>query len=219
MSEAVKPVDLSIIVPCYNEVGKIATHAGYILDFCAKQFRGKSIELILIDDGSTDGTTAVLQQLINDHPQVKAVFFAKNKGRGCAIKAGFKKSVGDLLIVLDADLSYDVKHIERIMQAFDSDDAIDAVVVSPYMRGGTTRGVPPFRLVLSRLANWLFGGSFFGRPGNGDLRGTWLSRRFDPRPAVVRGRQGTSFGDPTQALGAWGAYCGDPGTLGVGGKP
>ncbi|MDA1141115.1 MAG: hypothetical protein O3B01_21315, partial [Planctomycetota bacterium] len=70
---------------------------------------------------------------------------------------------GDLVITLDADLSYDVEHIGDILKTFQGNSEIDTVVVSAYMKGGRVENVPWFRLFFSRMANWLLAPSFQNR--------------------------------------------------------
>jgi hypothetical protein len=76
---------------------------------------------------------------------------------------GISSSRGDYVICLDADLSYDEKHIGSILDCFEGDPKTDVVVVSPYMKGGYTKGVPWGRLMVSRLANWILAGFFEGK--------------------------------------------------------
>jgi len=151
--------DVSLIIPCFNEVATIGHTVHQVLDYMASRYTGKSFELILIDDGSTDGTTNLLMQFMQHFPVVQAVFFKTNQGRGAAIKAGIQRSQGACVILLDADLSYDVNHIGEILDNFQSTRS-DVVIVSPYRSGGVVRGVPFWRLMLSRAANWILSGFF-----------------------------------------------------------
>lgn len=154
---------LSIIIPCYNEAGIIAGTAEGVRTYMSAALADLTYELILIDDGSTDGTRQVLEGLEGDVAQVRAIHFPANRGRGAAIKAGISASRGDHVICLDADLSYDVDHIGEIMSTFEVQPDTDAVVVSAYMREGSARGVPWQRLALSRLANWILARLVAGR--------------------------------------------------------
>lgn len=155
--------DVSIIIPCYNEAETIAGTVEAVTTHMSAALADLTYELILVNDGSTDSTRQVLEGLEGDVDQVRAIHFPANRGRGAAIKAGISASRGDHVICLDADLSYDVDHIGEILDTFEREPVADAVVVSPYMEGGTARGVPWKRLAVSRLANWVFSRLVTGR--------------------------------------------------------
>jgi len=153
-------LDLSIAIPCYNEVSTLGKTVETVVSYMKQHYAQVRYELILINDGSTDGTSDVIIELTHRHEQIRPIFFPYNKGRGAAIKAGLANALGEYLILLDADLSYDVEHIGAIIEQFIEDPRTDVVVVSPYMPGGKVQGVPLFRLILSRMANWILSGSF-----------------------------------------------------------
>jgi glycosyltransferase involved in cell wall biosynthesis len=76
----------------------------------------KSYELIFIDDGSTDGSFAVLAELHEQHPEVKVIRFRKNYGKAAALSAGFKKATGDFVVTMDADLQDDPAEIPALLE-------------------------------------------------------------------------------------------------------
>lgn len=170
------PNSLSIIIPCYNEEATIQGTAETILAYMQETWPQYEYEIILIDDGSTDGTRDVLEKFRESHEEIETILFPFNRGRGEALKAGINSSRGFYVICLDADLSYDEKHIGNILSKFEENPSIDVVVVSPYMTGGTVQGVPFGRLLLSRLANWILAGFF--------------SERLSTVTCVVRGYRG-----------------------------
>ena len=149
---------ISIVMPCFNEADHIADTAQAVVRHIEKSWPGRRYELLLVNDGSTDGTEAALQDICARLQHVRVHSFPYNKGRGAALKAGFALSSCDYIIALDADLSYDVGHINEIMAVLDGDRSVDAVIVSAYMKGGLTQGVPFKRLFVSRAANWLLSG-------------------------------------------------------------
>ena len=152
---------VSIVIPCYNEEDKIELTLRNISQYMAEYFPGRDYELLPVNDGSTDKTSEIINTLSNQIPQiVPNCGFEKNRGRGSAIKYGIRISRCDYVICLDADLSYDVEHIGKILSAFAHTSTPDVVVVSPYMPGGSVKGVPLMRLTLSRMANWILAGSF-----------------------------------------------------------
>jgi len=154
---------ISLIIPCFNEADGIAGTVGTIRSYMQEEQADHSYEIILIDDGSSDGTGEILKELSEEHENVRSIHFPYNRGRGAAFRAGISTSKGDHVIALDADLSYDEKHIGSILKCFEEDPRTDVVVVSPYMKGGSSHGVPWGRLFVSRMANWILGGFFAGK--------------------------------------------------------
>ncbi len=75
----------------------------------------KSFEVIFIDDGSTDGSFAVLAELHKQHPEVKVIRFRKNYGKAAALSAGFKKAAGKFIVTMDADLQDDPNEIPGLL--------------------------------------------------------------------------------------------------------
>lgn len=150
---------VSIIVPCFNEAEIIEKTAREIQLYMKNHYTDYSYELLLVDDGSGDDTGKIIKKLSEDS-HIFGIYFPKNLGRGAAIKAGITKSKGDIVALLDADLSYDVHHLGKILDAFAKDHRLDVVVISPYMKGGQVSGVPWKRLMLSRFANWILAGFF-----------------------------------------------------------
>lgn len=156
-------MQLSILIPCYNEGETISVTQVTIRDYMAQHFAALDYELILVNDGSTDTTAQALERLADADPRVRAQHLPFNQGRGAALRRGIEVSRGERIICLDADLSYDVAHIGDILRAFENRPPPDVVVVSTYMRGGRQQGVPFSRLVVSRVANWILSGFFAGK--------------------------------------------------------
>ncbi len=95
-------MDLSIVVPAYNEAESLPELAEWIDKVCASS--SIDYELIVIDDGSTDGTWEVLKRLTAMNGKVKAIRFRRNYGKAAALQTGFETSAGDVVITMDADL-------------------------------------------------------------------------------------------------------------------
>lgn len=92
---------LSVVIPVYNEAATVAE----IID--RVQSTEVQKEIIVVDDGSTDGTRDVLAGLENLHPNLRVILQPRNRGKGAALRAGFQQAAGDYVLVQDADLEYD----------------------------------------------------------------------------------------------------------------
>src|SRR5258708_2330590 len=92
---------ISVVIPVYNERATIAQLIGRV------QAVEMEKEIIVVDDGSTDGTPEVLDQLEKRYDNLRVFLQAKNRGKGAALRVGFQAATGDYVIIQDADLEYD----------------------------------------------------------------------------------------------------------------
>ncbi len=106
-----KEYSVSVVIPCHNEVGNV--------DRCVTEMKkfGISTELIFVDDGSTDGTAAAIKPHLNEEIEVKVISYSPNRGKGNAVKAGFDAATGDILMILDADLTTHPDELQPIYEA------------------------------------------------------------------------------------------------------
>lgn len=100
---------LSVVIPAYNEESTLANVVGEVLKL------PHVLEVIVVDDGSTDGTRQVCEEL-GRVPKVRIVHMPRNQGKCAALKAGFALSTGEIVIVQDADLEYDPNEIPDVIQ-------------------------------------------------------------------------------------------------------
>jgi glycosyltransferase involved in cell wall biosynthesis len=124
--------ELSIVIPCYNEVGTIEEILAAVR---ASEVDDK--EIIIVDDGSVDGTREKLAAIAGA-PDVKVILHEKNRGKGAALRSGFKEATGDVVIVQDADLEYDPKEYGKLVAPIRSGKA-DVVFGSRFAGGESHR--------------------------------------------------------------------------------
>jgi glycosyltransferase involved in cell wall biosynthesis len=119
---------LSIIIPVYNEKNTVNKIIQQVQDVELDMEK----EIILIDDGSTDGTREILKNL--EYPNVKVKLHEKNQGKGSALQTGFSLATGDFVIIQDADLEYDPREYPVLLTPL-LDGRADAVYGSRFLGG------------------------------------------------------------------------------------
>jgi glycosyltransferase involved in cell wall biosynthesis len=122
---------LSLVVPVYNEVKTVIETINSLLKL---EFIN---QIVIVDDGSIDGTKDLLQTLSNN-PIVKIVFNDSNKGKGYSLRTGFKYAVGPFVGIQDADLEYDPKDLIKFLPPLINNQA-DAVFGSRFKSGDVGR--------------------------------------------------------------------------------
>ncbi len=115
-----------MVVPCYNEHATILTLLKHVAD--SPWVR----EIIVVDDGSTDDTRAILADL--DNPMVRVIVHERNQGKGAALRTGFAQSTSEFIIVQDADLEYDPNEFGDLLPPI-LDDKADVVFGSRFLSG------------------------------------------------------------------------------------
>jgi len=137
--------DLSLVVPVYNERDNLEPLLLEIGRGLAGQ--GWRYEVLMVDDGSTDDSVAVLDRLRAAHPELRVVCFAANAGQTAALDAGFRRARGPIVVTLDGDLQNDPADIPRLVRQMDGWDAVVGVRV--------VRRDSLVRRVSSRIANFV----------------------------------------------------------------
>jgi glycosyltransferase involved in cell wall biosynthesis len=135
----------------FNEAENVEATISRVKEALAS-FNG-TYEIVAVNDGSTDNTFEILNRLAEQDKKLKIVSYAKNFGRGMALRKGFQESKGEIVVSIDADLSYDPHYINDLLETLRSEQDIDFVLASPYMPGGGVQNVPFLRLWISRLGN------------------------------------------------------------------
>ncbi len=120
-----RPIDVSIVIPMFNEVENLRELVDRVGDALAPtRWR---FELILVDDGSRDGSAALLRELADGTDWLHPVVLARNYGQSIALQAGFDRALGRYVVTLDADLQNDPADIPTLVERLEQDDEIDVI--------------------------------------------------------------------------------------------
>jgi glycosyltransferase involved in cell wall biosynthesis len=138
---------LSVVIPVYNESGTLEN----LIQRVSAVDYGCELEIVIVDDGSQDGSGDIAQSLSSRHGNLVFLRHEKNAGKGAALRTGFARASGDIVIVQDADLEYDPREIPSLIELI-RDDIADVVFGSRFLSRG------PHRVLYYRhyLANRMF---------------------------------------------------------------
>ncbi|MHC1626912.1 MAG: glycosyltransferase family 2 protein [Methanoculleaceae archaeon] len=149
---------IAIIIPLYNEEQLVMLYPERLFQVVEKIMTkfGESCEYIMVDDGSSDSTLQRLNELQERYPSVTVLSHGKNRGLGAALRTGFEHCTADIVITMDADLTYQPKDIEILLNTFYETNA-DCVSASPYREKHLSSEITsPFRLYISKSVNLLY---------------------------------------------------------------
>jgi glycosyltransferase involved in cell wall biosynthesis len=133
---------ISVVVPVYNEINTIREILRRV------QAVGVADEILVVDDGSSDGTSEILKDYEDDHC-VKVIFHTRNQGKGAAVRTGIRNASGDLLLIQDADLEYDPRDYEMLLKPI-REDLADVVYGSRFL-GAPRRPVMFWHMVANKV--------------------------------------------------------------------
>lgn len=145
-------VDVSVIIPTLNERANIDSLLTRILK-TSKSYSTFNLEIIVVDDGSTDGTRECVQNWESNYP-VRLLARDSERGLATAILSGAEIAKGDIIVIMDADLSHPPEKIPQLVEPIMA-GSHDMAVGSRYIPGGSTPGWSVFRRVCSRFATFL----------------------------------------------------------------
>ncbi|MFT4113830.1 dolichyl-phosphate beta-glucosyltransferase [Silvibacterium sp.] len=108
------PIQISIVIPAYNESARIGRTLEETLRVVAE--RQWDAEVLVVNDGSTDDTAAIVQGFASSHPQLRLIENPGNRGKGYSVRHGMLKAVGSIVMFTDADLSAPIEEAERLFE-------------------------------------------------------------------------------------------------------
>ncbi len=133
---------LSVIIPVYNEVQNIREILKRV------QATGLPWEILIVDDGSTDGTRDILKEL-DGKDKIRVILHEKNQGKGAAVRTGFSEAKGDVFLIQDADLEYDPRDYTAILKPIE--EGIADVVYGSRFLGGPRRSTMFWHMIANKL--------------------------------------------------------------------
>lgn len=150
---------LALVIPALNESAIIVQHVRELAAWMQRHLPEISYEIVVVNDGSTDGMDVLLAEEATQMPQLRVLHHPTNWGRGRAIRTAMEHTQTDYFIALDADLSYGPEHIACLLKPLMS-GMVDLTLASPYHPQGSVHNVPRFRAWLSRTGNRVLSHSF-----------------------------------------------------------
>jgi len=143
MSDTSREPEISVVIPAYNEAESLPILLAELRHVLAAT--GRTWEIVLVDDGSTDGTAERIRAEAAAEPRIRPVLLAANAGQSAALAAGFVRMRGRVVVTLDADLQNDPADLPRLLAALEDADVVSGI--------RTDRQDSALRLVSSRIAN------------------------------------------------------------------
>ncbi|MDP3770293.1 MAG: glycosyltransferase [Candidatus Sungbacteria bacterium] len=145
-------MDLTIIIPAYNEEKRLPPTLERVLRHLTVHYQGM-YEIIVVDDGSADGTSKSVEAFINKYENVRLVCLGQNKGRGVAVREGVSLAQGNLVLEMDADGSVGEEAITRFVAYMNTHADIDMLIGSRNIAGAKILVPQPF---MRRLLGYVF---------------------------------------------------------------
>lgn len=143
---------LSIVIPAYNESARIGATLERVMS-CVMD-RGWDAEVLVVDDGSTDNTSLIVKQWMEEHPRLHLVQNPGNRGKGYSVRNGLLQAAGEVVMFTDADLSAPMEEAELLMQAIA--DGADVAIGSRWLdKTRQTIHQPMYRRFFGRCFNWV----------------------------------------------------------------
>ena len=146
------PPRLSIVIPAYNESARIEAALANVL--ACVESRAWDADILVVDDGSTDNTTAIVQHWMAANPRLHLIQNPGNRGKGYSVRNGLLQSSGEIVMFTDADLSAPIEEAERLIAAIDA--GADVAIGSRWLdKQKQTVHQPLYRRFFGRCFNWV----------------------------------------------------------------
>lgn len=144
---------ISLVSPFFNEAGILEESVGRL---CAQMSQiSDDYEVIIVNDGSTDGSRDVAEALEKRHERLRVVSYVPNRGRGHALRQGLAVATGEIVLTAEIDSTWDDGVLARMAEALRDNPKADMVIASPHLKGGGYKNVPLKRVLLSVVGNWI----------------------------------------------------------------
>jgi glycosyltransferase involved in cell wall biosynthesis len=139
-----KKLTLTVVIPCYNEVDNIEKVLENV------QAVRLADEIIIVDDGSTDGSREILQKIETaGHQNVRVIYHAHNQGKGAALVTGFKAATSDVILIQDADFEYDPREYPILLKPIE--EGRSPVVYGSRFLGGPRKAMNFWNMVANKI--------------------------------------------------------------------
>jgi glycosyltransferase involved in cell wall biosynthesis len=136
-------MQLTVVMPVFNEEATIGEILRRVIDV------GVADEIIVVDDGSVDGTRAILQELVQSQDSMRLILHESNQGKGAAVRTGVQAATKDLVLIQDADLEYDPREISGLLTPIE--EGLADVVYGSRFLGGPRRPTMFWHMVANKL--------------------------------------------------------------------
>ena len=143
---------VALVLPCFNEEAILEGTVAQVREYMATLETRYAWEIVIVNDGSSDRTAQIADQLSDEIPEVAVIHHTHNCGLCQALKTAFERCGHDYIVTLDTDLSYAPEHIGRLLERIVETKAA-IVRASPDLEGGSVKNVPWLRKTLSKGAN------------------------------------------------------------------
>lgn len=147
-------MDITIILPCFNEADNVRVIASELTPIVDRLRRDRSVEIVFVDDGSTDNTGDLLQKSFTGDPNASVIRHNRNRGLGAALRTGLRHAEGRIVVTTDSDGTYPFSLIGPLLAQLRP--GIDIVTASCHHPLGAVDNVPRYRLILSRTASLMY---------------------------------------------------------------
>jgi dolichol-phosphate mannosyltransferase len=145
---------VSVVVPCLNESESLPQLHQKLSELQAECADRCEFEIVLVDDGSSDGTPKLAEELFGDGFRLNLQRHEKNRGIAAALMTGIRASGGDTIVTIDADCTFDPADIPQLLDQLR--DGVSVVIGSPYHPEGGVDHVPGWRILLSRACSRMY---------------------------------------------------------------